>query len=356
MKHRSQTVSALIAILLFAPQAHADAPEVLSGDYDWVQLKSGEWIKGEIKELQDDSFTFESDILDTLEIDWEDVEQLHSKDTNMLGLNDGSTAIGALVIDAETVTVSNQAGSKEINRTELRSIIPGGRKEIDFWDMKVNLGGAARRGNVEQADITTAVSIVRRTPATRLRFNYDGTQSSVSGTETANSTRVTSSFDYYMTPQLFAQIPSVEYTRDRFQNIEHRITPGLGVGYDFIDRGPVEWDLATGLGYQYTEFTSVEPGEESTEETATLFIGSVLDWEVNSYIDFIYAHTINMPVPDTANFISNANFEVSIELTGRLDLDFNFIWDYVNNPTADGTGVFPERSDFRSTISLGWEL
>ena len=336
--------------------ARAQVPEPLSGDFDWVQLKSGEWLKGEIKELQDDSFTFESDILDTLEIDWEDVEELHSKETNMLGMNDGSTAIGSLVIDAETVTVSNQAGSKEIKRTELRSIIPGGRKEIDFWDMKVNLGGTARRGNVEQTDVTTSISIVRRTPATRLRFNYDGTQSNVSGTETANSTRIASSFDYYMTPRLFAQIPSIEYTRDRFQNIEHRIIPGVGIGYDFIDKGPVQWDLSSGLGYQYTEFTSVEPGEPTTEETATLFLGSVVDWEATDYLDIIYAHTINMPIPDSENFISNANLELSIELTGRLDLDFNFIWDYVNNPTTDGGGATPEQSDFRSTISLGWEL
>lgn len=346
----------LWGLLLGFVSARAQAPEPLSGDHDWVQLKSGEWLKGEIKELQDDSFTFDSDILDDLEIDWADVEQLHSKATNTLGMTDGSTAMGAIVIDPETVTISNQAGSKQIKRTALRSIIPGGRKEIDFWTVKANAGGSIRSGNVEQSDFTVGLSVQRRTPATRLRFNYDGNQSNVLGTETANSARVTSSFDYYMTPRLFLKIPSIEYTRDRFQNLEHRITPGLGLGYDVIHQGAVEWDLTSGLGYQYTEFSSVGPGEPRTEETATVFLGSVIDWEATSYLDVIYAQTINMPVPDTGNFISNANLELSIELTGRLDLDFNFIWDYVNNPTADDTGLVPEKSDFRSTISLGWEL
>jgi putative salt-induced outer membrane protein YdiY len=347
------------SLLAFAAVVHfagAQAPEPLSGDYDWVQLKSGEWLKGEIKELQDDSFTFDSDILDDLEIDWDDVEQLHSQETNTLGLADGGTAMGSIVIDSSTVTVSNQAGSKEIKRSELRSIIPGGRQEMDFWTVKANAGGSFRSGNVEQSDFTVGLSVQRRTPATRLRFNYDGTQSNVSGTETANSARVTTSFDYYMTPRLFLQIPSIEYTRDRFQNIEHRITPGLGLGYDVIDRGPVEWDLSTGLGYQYTEFFSVSPGEPTTEETAALFLGTVVDWEATDYLDVLYSHSITMPVPDNENFISNANLGLSIELTGRLDLDFNFIWDYVNNPTANSTGLLPEKSDFRSTISLGWEL
>lgn len=356
MKLLLRSVSTLLAFLLFAPPALADAPEPLSGDFDWVQLVSGEWLKGEIKDLQDEDFVFESDILDTLTIDWEDVQELHSRGTTTLGMNDGSTAIGKIVIDPNTVKITNQAGSKEIPREELRSIIPGGRKEIDFWDMKVNLGGTARRGNVEQTDVTTSIAIERRTPATRLRFNYDGTQSNVSGTETANSTRITSSFDYYMTPRLFAKIPSIEYQRDRFQNIEHRISPGVGVGYDFIDKGPVEWDLSAGVGYQYTQFSDVAPGEPTDEDTATVFVGSLVDWEVTDYLDIIYAHTINMPIPDSENFISNANLELSIELTGRLDLDFNFIWDYVNNPTGDSTGTIPEQSDFRSTISLGWEL
>lgn len=349
-------VSAIVVLLACVHFAQAEAPEPLSGDYDWVQLTSGEWLKGEIKELQDDSFTFESDILDTLEIDWEDVEQLHSRKTNTLGMVDGGTAIGSLTVDASSVTISNQAGSRQIKRQELRSIIPGGRQEIDYWTIKANAGGSLRSGNVEQSDFVVGLSVQRRTPASRLRFNYDGNQSDVSGTETANSARVTTTFDYYMTPRLFLQVPSVKYTRDPFQNIEHRITPGAGLGYDFVDQGSLKWDLFGGVGYQYTEFSSVAPGDAGTEDTATALLGTVVDWEATDFLDVIYSQTVSMPIPDTESFITHANLELSIELTGRLDLDFNFIWDYVNNPTADSTGLVPEQSDFRSTISLGWEL
>lgn len=346
----------LLALVLGDHLAFSQAPEPLTGEYDWVQLTSGEWLRGEVKELQDDSFTFDSDILDTLEIDWEDVAQLHTAATHTMGMTDGSTAMGKIAIDATKVTISNQAGSREVPRGELRSIIPGGHKEIDFWTIKANLGGSFRSGNSEQADLSTSLAVRRRTPATRLRFNYDSAHSNVSGVETANSTRVTSSFDYYMTPRLFLQIPSLEYTRDPFQNIEHRISPRIGVGYDLLDRGAVKWDLAGGAGYQYTEFSEVTPGEARSEQTATIFFGSVVDWEATKYLDVSYAHTLTMPVPDTRDFLSNANLELSIELTGRLDLDFNFIWDYVNRPTANADGTTPAQSDFRSTLSLGWEL
>ncbi len=54
-----------------APES--EAPEPLSGDFDWVQFKNGEWLKGEIKDLQDDSFTFDSDEMDELSLDFDDV-------------------------------------------------------------------------------------------------------------------------------------------------------------------------------------------------------------------------------------------------------------------------------------------
>ena len=39
--------------------------------YDWLQLTSNEWLKGEIKGMYKDSLEFDSDKLDLLEIDWE---------------------------------------------------------------------------------------------------------------------------------------------------------------------------------------------------------------------------------------------------------------------------------------------
>ena len=46
--------------------------------FDWLQFTSLELLKGEIKNLYDDKLEFESDELDTILIDWEDVKVLQS--------------------------------------------------------------------------------------------------------------------------------------------------------------------------------------------------------------------------------------------------------------------------------------
>ena len=47
--------------------------------FDWIQLASGEWLKGELIGLIDDELEFDSEILDELHIDLEDVIAIHSR-------------------------------------------------------------------------------------------------------------------------------------------------------------------------------------------------------------------------------------------------------------------------------------
>lgn len=43
-------------------------------EFDWVQLTSGEWLKGEIKSMYNESVEFDSDKLNLLRIDLQDVK------------------------------------------------------------------------------------------------------------------------------------------------------------------------------------------------------------------------------------------------------------------------------------------
>src|SRR6185369_5914014 len=46
--------------------------------FDWIQLKSGEWLKGKIKSLQDEKLEFDSEELNLLTFDWKDIRALRS--------------------------------------------------------------------------------------------------------------------------------------------------------------------------------------------------------------------------------------------------------------------------------------
>lgn len=45
---------------------------VYKQEYDWIKLKSNEWLKGDIVSMYEDKLEFDSDELDLQVIDWED--------------------------------------------------------------------------------------------------------------------------------------------------------------------------------------------------------------------------------------------------------------------------------------------
>jgi len=46
--------------------------------FDWIQLTSGEWLKGEFIALYDDALEFDSEELEELTLDWEDVRVIRT--------------------------------------------------------------------------------------------------------------------------------------------------------------------------------------------------------------------------------------------------------------------------------------
>ena len=77
-----------LVLVLSAPARAADPPALplppIQYDpdhvpkFDWVQIDSGEWLKGEIDRVERDELYFDSDEFDDVEFDWEDVLTLVS--------------------------------------------------------------------------------------------------------------------------------------------------------------------------------------------------------------------------------------------------------------------------------------
>ena len=62
------------AVSLAGPCSNASAdwtpPPPMPDEFDWVQLVSGEWLKGEIRAMYKDSMEFDSEELDLLNLDF----------------------------------------------------------------------------------------------------------------------------------------------------------------------------------------------------------------------------------------------------------------------------------------------
>ena len=331
-------------------------PSALSGKFDWIQLTSGEWLKGDLKVLYNDKLEFDSDKLDLLELDWEDVKQVRGYQLHSVRFEGPEIVVGILKIINEKVFITTREKVLEFDRSRLISIAHGSSEEIGYWSAKVSLGIDIREGNSDQINFSTSAYAKRRTSLSRFFIDYLGVYNKAEGIETANSHRISSYYDIFQTKKYYWRPVFGEYFRDPFANIQNSVTVGTGVGYHIIDTPKTEWDITPGIAYQYTQNVSVEAGQNTDNSTAVLVVGTEYDTELTKKIDFNALYKFNIVNQESGTYTHHAKATLEIELTGRLDLDISLVWDRIEDPKPEDDGRVPDQDDFYFFVGIGFEL
>lgn len=356
MKRHAILAAALGLWLCGGAFAQSEPPEPGSDGFDWMQYQNGEWLKGELRDLQDDDLEFESDEFDTYTLDFDEVYRYISGEDNTVGLIDGTSVVGRVRIEGDLVRIVTPNGVETFDRGEVRSIVTGRRARGAFWSGKLSFGTDFVRGNVDETDVSTYARVTRRTIDTRLSLELTGAFSEVDGTTTADNQRLLGRYDVFQTDRLFYRVPELELYRDQFQNIDLRATPTVSAGYTLADTDDVEWSVTGGVGYRYTRFREVQAGASKEDSQFVFIFGTEYAWEATSRIDVGLSYSLTMPVPEADAFTFRATVFSEIDLWKDFDLDVRFTWDRVNSPVIEADGSRPEEDEYRLFVGIGYEF
>ena len=337
--------------------------------FDWIQLSSGEWLKGNFKVLYNDSLEFDSDELDLLNLDWEDVQQVrcHARQSIRIeepgtvygGFNLGKsvkTVEGVLRIEGDLIFIDTGEGVMEFDRSSLISIASGKSTELDFWSAEITLSIDISAGNTDQLNYSAYANAKRRTSTTRFFIDYHGIFAQTQGIETTNTQRSNSYFDIFSTRRFFWRPIFAEYYRDPFANITNQVTVGTGVGYHIIDTSVTEWLISPGIAYVGTQYESREPGEDETTSTPALVVSTEFDTALTDKIDFNVNYKINVVNKDSGTYTHNATAGLEIELIRHIDLDLSVVWNRTQDPEPTSDGSVPEQDDLYFFCGITFEL
>lgn len=325
-------------------------------DADWLRLTSGEWLRGELVRVRDDTLDFASDSLGDQSIALEDVARLVSKQHQVVLMEDGRTFDGTLEVDEESIWVKGGDKTIRVRREGLLSVLALDGIDAAIWSLKVSLGATFRSGNTDQTDYTAVVTSSRESARSRWTGKYTGAISSVNDTETANNHRLGTKLDLFLTRRAFLTAPGLDVFRDPFQNIDVRVTPYAALGYQVVDTADHTWSVSAGPAFQYVKYESETEEHGSEEGSAAGVFSSDWSWDLTSDVDLRFTYDITVPLPDTHAFNHNAVLSLAVDLPRDLDLDLSFIWDRVNDPQREDGGDLPEPDDFRMLVGLGWSF
>jgi putative salt-induced outer membrane protein YdiY len=348
------------AAITSAPLTDADAranltwqpPAVGHDGADWIQLRSGEWLRGHLKYVQERKVEFDSDELKDLALDLKNVRQIYPAKPFFAKFEGRDPIYGTVVVSNDVVQVLGPE-LVSLPRDQLTGITPGGTKEINFWSGKASIGLNFQSGNSKQASESASAELARRTPATVIQLNYLGNFSEVNGTQNANNHRVNAIFDIRLSHKWFLRPLQFEWYRDQLANTSHRVTAGLGVGYYIFDRPGLEWQVTGGPSYQYTKFETVEPGRADSTGTAAGVLQSSFKVDFTERLKFIQTFGATLTSQEAGLYTHHAVSTLEFEIKRHLDLNVSFVWDYLQDPKTDSSGVVPQHSDYRLIVGVG---
>jgi hypothetical protein len=320
---------------------------------DWVQLKSGEWLRGEIKYVQNKEVEFDSDELDQQTLKLKDVRSLYTAHRMFTRFDYGLPLYGIVVISNDVVTVQSEP-PVSLSRDDLIGITYGsGKSGMRNWSGDFSLGLSMQSGNNEQTTLSTSAELARRTPGTMLLIDYLGNYSQVNNVQSADNKRVNTTYDVRLNQDWFVRPLQLEYYQDTLANISYRLTGGVGAGYYVFDRTGLEWQLSAGPSYQYTHFENVEPGQSDSATTPAAVLNSYFKADITQRLTFIQTWQSMFTDDKSGQYNHHAVSTLEFEIKRHLNLDVSYIWDYLQNPAARADGIVPQKSDYYLTVGFG---
>jgi hypothetical protein len=323
--------------------------------FDWIQLKSGEWLKGEFKGMQERRLDFDSSELDIQQFEWEKIRQVRTAGEVEIRLVDGEIFSGRVLITPTEVRTLDSSGHVW-PREQLQSLTRVGKNERSYWSGDVSAGLTLRGGTVTETDFNGDMHLQRRTAQTRTSLDYTANYSKARDVVNDDNWRLSVRLDKFLTDRFYIVLPGAEYFSDPMQNIGDRTTVGAGVAYDLAQNSKLEWTVIGGPAYQWLRYTSPPVGEPDRREGVALGISSRLEWDITKDIEWATEYKGQFASKSSGSTTHHVSTKLSIDLTKRLDLDVSLIWDRTVNFPLTSTGAEPPADDYRMVVALAFEF
>jgi hypothetical protein len=326
--------------------------------YDWIQLESGEWLKGELNVMYNLSLEFDSEKLGLQTFEWKDIKQIRGagllrvRIQPSVGTGEPFTVMGKLnlVDDKVEITVGNEV--LEFDRDQIITIAEGTK----LWKGKISLGANIRGGNSDQVDATAMAAVKRRTARSRFVADYIGNYSRADKENTSNNHRINTYYDIFMTSNLFWRTIFAEYYRDTFKNISDQIEVDTSFGYNLIRMPNTEWDVSSGIGALYKRFVSVQPGADIDHASLSFGFGTRFHAKIRNWLDYLFDLRITIADTQSGKYIQHMVTTLGSDLISDLHLDITFVWDRVGHPQPAADGSVPQKDDYQLVVGVAYEF
>lgn len=311
---------------------------------DEVQFKSGDRLTGTVKSLAGGKMLFDSKVAGPLTLNMADIKTFSTDAPIEIALADGST-LNQKISAAADGSVAADAG-KTLPLADIAKINPDKPK----WAGVVSAGATFVRGNTKSDTASIGVEATHRTESDRISLGagyYTAKQrdtSTHSDSTIADNWFLKGQYDYFVSKRLYAY-GNLRYEKDRIAYLDMRLTPGVGFGYQWIERADLNISTEAGANWVYEKYA--DPDETRTYMAGRLayHVDKSFNAKVKSFHNLEYIPSFE----DIGTFLVNSDIGLRAAMTARLSFEAKAQLVYNSQPSSDR-----DKKDLRYILGVGW--
>ncbi|HEX4796379.1 MAG TPA: DUF481 domain-containing protein [Humisphaera sp.] len=316
---------------------------------DQIVFKNGDRLTGKIVSMDGGKLVVKSAVAGAVTVDLKDVSTFSTDGPIEIHLNDGTVLKQPVAVDKEGTISAGGADMKPetISLGAVKSINPPN----GTWTGSVTVGGSFARGNTDSDSINASAHVVRRGENDRITADagYFWSREHVPGVsgkhETENNWFISPKYDYFFQPKLYGYA-NARIERDLIAKLSLLFSPGVGVGYQWVEKPDFHFNTEGGLSWLYRDFSN-----DGTTESAALRLAYHIDKKLNDKVT-VFHDLEYLPGLDSINnyfFDTDAGIRTTLteKMFAEIKLDFKY-----NSIPAPGQ----QNSDTRFLVGVGWNF
>ncbi len=315
---------------------------------DEVLFKSGDRLTGTVGSVVGGKMTFTSKAAGKVTLNMADIKTF-STDAPIEIVQTEGPVVMQKVTAAGDGQVSVQPGGAAQPQMIALANVAKINPEKTRWTGAVVAGALINRGNTESSSASVGADATRRTDKDRISFGagyyYANQRDNNTG---ANSTSADSWFlkgkyDYFFTEKLYGY-GNIKYEKDRIANLDMRLTPGVGLGYQWIEQPDLNFNTEGGLTYVHEVYTD----PDDTRDYMAARLAYHLDKTFNDYVKGFHNLEVIPNLEDIQAVLVDTDVGLRAALTERMFLEAKAQMAYNSQP-SEGR----QKKDLRYMLGIG---
>jgi hypothetical protein len=315
---------------------------------DVIYLNNGDQITGTIKTFDGSKITLGTAAAGDINIDIKDVKSLATDGPTKVILDDGTELNlkfdkgpdGQVAIGAGQALAQQNIPLGKITKINPPPVV---------WTGAIVVNGLLAQGQTDTWQFGASLDLGRRSDVDRITAgaSYLYGRQKVNGVSTtsADTWTMKGEYDYFFTKKLFG-LATTELDEDRVLNLRLRATPGVGLGYQWVEKPDFNFNTALGASWVYEDYsTQAKPNEDLSVRAALHVDKSLFEDKLKLYSDIQYFPSVQ----NVSNYLIIGTAGLRLAITKTMFSQLEADVDYDSHPAAGS-----RRTDAKYTLGVGW--